>query len=151
VLPNTALCRVVKSHSLRAARSGINKSKVHAPNDHGWVAASRFGVPRGNASKSGNFLDAPWELFHVDEDFSEAVDLAAKNPEKLKELQTKFEEEATKYDVYPLDPRFSERLDPKVRSSAAPKASWIYHGHNVWLPEPIGPSYFRNLTPSRPT
>ena len=33
------------------------------------------------------FLEDKWELYHVDEDFSSANDLAAKNPEKLKELQ----------------------------------------------------------------
>ena len=79
--------------------------------DNGWVAASRFGVPWQTAGREGNFLDAPWELYNVNEDFSEAVDLAAKNPDKLKELQAKFEEEAEKYNVYPLDSRMSERMD----------------------------------------
>ena len=79
--------------------------------DNGWVAASRFGVPWQTAGREGNFLDAPWELYNVNEDFSEAVDLAAKNPDKLKELQAKFEEEAEKYNVYPLNSRMSERMD----------------------------------------
>ena len=110
--------------------------------DNGWVAASRFGVPWQTAGREGNFLDAPWELYNVNEDFSEAVDLAAKNPDKLKELQAKFEEEAEKYNVYPLDSRMSERMDPKLRSSGEPKTSWTYHGNNVRLPEPIGPQLF---------
>ena len=110
--------------------------------DDGWVAASRFGVPWQTAGREGNFLDAPWELYNVNEDFSEAVDLAAKNPDKLKELQAKFEEEAEKYNVYPLDSRMSERMDPKLRSSGEPKTSWTYHGNNVRLPEPIGPQLF---------
>jgi arylsulfatase A-like enzyme len=110
--------------------------------DNGWVAASRFGVPWQTAGREGNFLDAPWELYNVDEDFSEAVDLATKNPDKLKELKAKFEEEAEKYNVYPLDSRMSERLDPKLRSTGETKTSWTYHGNNVWLPEPIGPQLF---------
>jgi arylsulfatase len=110
--------------------------------DHGWIAASRFGVPWQTAGREGDFLDAPWELYNIDEDFSEAVDLAAKNPEKLKARQEKFDEEAKKYDVYPLDSRMSERLDPKLRESGEPKTSWTYHGNNVWLPEPIGPQLF---------
>ena len=110
--------------------------------DNGWVAASRFGVPWQTAGREGNFLDAPWELYNVNEDFSEAVDLAAKNPDKLKELQAKFEEEAEKYNVYPLNSRMSERMDPKLRSSGEPKTSWTYHGNNVRLPEPIGPQLF---------
>ncbi len=76
------------------------------------------------------------------DDFSQAVDLAAKEPEKLKELKAMFLEEAKKYDVFPLDPRFSERLDPKLRESGEPRTSWTYYGNNVWLPEPIGPQLF---------
>jgi arylsulfatase len=43
-----------------------------------------------------------WELYHVDEDFSEAVDLAAEHPKKLRELQALFLAEAEKYLVTPL-------------------------------------------------
>ena len=45
------------------------------------------------------FLEDKWELYHVDEDFSSANDLAAKNPEKLKELQELFLKEAVKNQV----------------------------------------------------
>ena len=77
-------------------------------------------MPWDTASRGGDFLKAPWELYNVDEDFSQANDLAAKNPEKLKELQAKFLEEAKKYDVFPLDPRFAERMDPKLRVGGEP-------------------------------
>ena len=43
-----------------------------------------------------------WELYHVAEDFSESTNLANQFPEKLAELQNMFEEEAWKYNVYPL-------------------------------------------------
>jgi len=43
-----------------------------------------------------------WNLYHTAEDFSESTDLAEKHPEKLAELQAIFEEEAWKYNVYPL-------------------------------------------------
>ena len=108
----------------------------------GWVACSRYGYPWVTAGRGMDFLKAPWELYHIADDFSQAVDLAAKQPEKLKALQAKFLEEAKKYDVFPLDPRFSERLDPKLRESGEPRTSWTYYGNNVWLPEPIGPQLF---------
>jgi arylsulfatase len=108
----------------------------------GWVAASRFGIPWQTAGREGNFLDAPWELYNIDDDFSEADDVAEKYPDKLKALQAVFDQQAMKYDVYPLDPRLSERMDPKLRSSATPRTSWTYHGNKVWLPEPIGPQLF---------
>jgi arylsulfatase len=108
----------------------------------GWVACSRYGYPWMTAERGMDFVNAPWELYHTADDFSQAVDLAAKEPEKLKELKAKFLEEAKKYDVFPLDPRFSERLDPKLRESGEPRTSWTYFGNNVWLPEPIGPQLF---------
>jgi len=51
-----------------------------------------------------------WELYHVTEDFSESTDLAAKYPEKLAELQKIFDEEAWKYNVYPLYDDMIKRL-----------------------------------------
>jgi len=89
-----------------------------------------------------DFEKAPWELYHVAKDFSQANDQAATNPAKLKELQAKFVEEAKKYDVFPLDPRFSERMDPKLRVAGEPPTRWTYFGNNVMLPEPIGPALF---------
>jgi len=108
----------------------------------GWVACSHFGLPWETLGKGDDFVNAAWELYHVDEDFSEGVDLASQQPAKLKELQSKFLEEAKKYGVFPLDPRFSERMDPKLRISGEPPASWEYFGDDVWLPEPIGPQLF---------
>ena len=108
----------------------------------GWVACSRFGVPWQTGGKEGDFNDAPWELYNVENDFSQADNLAASNPQKLKELQSLFLEEAKKYDVFPLDPRLSERLDPRNRLSGEPRTSWTYYGNRVWLPEPIGPLLF---------
>jgi len=108
----------------------------------GWVACSRYGLPWVTAGRGDGFLDAPWELYHVEEDFSQADNLAATMPDKVKELQAKFVEEAKTYGVFPLDPRFSERLDPKLRVAGEPPMRWTYYGNNVWLPEPIGPQLF---------
>ena len=44
-----------------------------------------------------------WELYDTRSDFSLANDLAAQNPDKLKELQDLFLKEAVKYSVLPLD------------------------------------------------
>lgn len=52
-----------------------------------------------------------WELYDTRSDFSLANDLAAKNPEKLKELQDLFLKEAVKYSVLPLDDRTLERFN----------------------------------------
>lgn len=108
----------------------------------GWVACSKYGLPWETLGRGDDFATAPWELYHVADDFSQADDLAAKNPEKLAELKAKFLEEAKKYDVFPLDPRFSERMNPAMRLAGEPKTRWTYYGNSVWLPEPIGPQVF---------
>lgn len=109
----------------------------------GWVAASAGPPPWVTEGRTLEGLqNAKWELYNIENDFSQADDLAASNPEKLKELQKIFDQEARRYDVYPLDPRLTERMDPKLRVAGTPPTSWVYHGNNVWLPEPIGPQLF---------
>lgn len=56
-------------------------------------------------------LEDKWELYHVDDDFSSANDLAAKNPAKLKELQELFLKEAIQNHALPLDDRLLERAN----------------------------------------
>ena len=56
-------------------------------------------------------LEDKWELYHVESDFSSSVDLAAKNPAKLKELQELFLQEAAKNNVLPIDDRGLERVN----------------------------------------
>jgi arylsulfatase len=52
-----------------------------------------------------------WELYDTRNDFSLATDLAAKEPAKLKELQSLFMDEAVKYNVLPIDDRVFERIN----------------------------------------
>jgi arylsulfatase A-like enzyme len=56
--------------------------------------------------------DDVWELYNVKEDFSMSTNVAASNPEKVKEMKALFAKEAVKYHVFPLDDRSVERLDP---------------------------------------
>ena len=48
-----------------------------------------------------------WELYYLPDDFSQANDLAAENPEKLAELKELFWQEAEKHNVLPLLAAFS--------------------------------------------
>jgi arylsulfatase len=52
-----------------------------------------------------------WELYNINEDFSQANDLAASNPGKLRELEDKWWGEAAKYNVLPMDWRVTERFN----------------------------------------
>ncbi len=107
----------------------------------GWVACSQFGL-WDPSTRAADFTKAPWELYNIDKDFSQAINLAEQQPAKLKELQDLFLVEAQKYDVLPLDPRWTERFDPKVRIGGVPPTEWMYFGNKVELPEPVGPQLF---------
>ena len=60
-----------------------------------------------------NYDKDVWELYNLAEDPTEHTDLAKKFPDKLKQLQGLFEEEAKKYNVYPFidwDDVFKRRI-----------------------------------------
>ena len=105
----------------------------------GWMATTRHGTPWITAAVERGFDNDQWELYHVEADFSQSDDLSAKHPEKVKELQAKFLEEAKKYNVLPLDDRMAQRMDSRNRIASIPKTSWTYYGNKVRLPEPAGP------------
>ncbi|MDF1844543.1 MAG: arylsulfatase [Rubripirellula sp.] len=69
----------------------------------GWKAVSLHGKRMPwDVNSITPFEEDEWELYHVAEDFSESTNLAEQNPQKLEELQKTFDEEAWKYNVYPL-------------------------------------------------
>jgi arylsulfatase len=80
----------------------------------GWVACTRHSIPWLLAANPTPLLDDVWELYNVNEDFSEANDLARQRPEKLKELQAVFMAEAVRNHVLPIDDRRAERFNPVV-------------------------------------
>jgi len=102
----------------------------------GWIAVCRHGRLPWQTSGSFSFDNDTWELYNVDQDFSEANDLAAKHPEKLRELQDLFWAEAAKYNVLPLDDRFIERADPRLRPSLlAGRTHFTYFQGAYRIPE----------------
>lgn len=78
--------------------------------DKGWIACAQHTLPWRQDVAPGHWEKDKWELYNIDEDFSEANDLAAKHPDKLKEMQAIFDEEAKKNNVYPFDDRGAGRL-----------------------------------------
>ncbi|HVR48069.1 MAG TPA: arylsulfatase [Candidatus Binatia bacterium] len=79
----------------------------------GWYATALHKVAWESQPRSTYDQDK-WELYNTEEDFSCAIDLAAKRPEKLKEMQVAFMTEAVKYNVLPLDDRVYERFNPAI-------------------------------------
>lgn len=95
----------------------VNEAK--APSKHTVqyyeIAGSRSiykdGWKAGVLHEQGSSFDKDvWELYNLNDDFNERKNLAAKYPEKLKELQDLFDSEAKKYNVYPLKDFTAHRM-----------------------------------------
>jgi len=81
-----------------------------------------------------------WELYNIADDFSENTDLGAKNPDKLKELQGLFMDEARKYQVLPLDNSILERILAPRPSATAGRTEFTYSGEVSGLPDGNAPN-----------
>jgi arylsulfatase A-like enzyme len=85
--------------------------------------------------------DYKWELYHLSEDYSQANDLAAKMPDKLKEMQALFVQEAKKYNVFPLNnSSFSRALAPRP-SPTSGQSEFTYLGAMSGIPTGSAPNY----------
>jgi arylsulfatase len=78
----------------------------------GWTACTRHSIPWA-ATEMPALEDDVWELYAPD-DWTQAHDIAAEHPERLRDLQRLFLIEATRYNVLPLDDRRFERFNPDL-------------------------------------
>jgi arylsulfatase len=107
----------------------------------GWYACTTPPVaPWVLNAKMPDVNDYKWELYNVAEDYSQANDLAAKMPDKLKDLQALFAQEAEKYGVFPLDnSQFQRAIEPRP-SATAGQTVFTYSGVNPGIPLGNSPS-----------
>jgi Sulfatase len=79
---------------------------------NGWSAVTKHRTPWVmGAQETLAFDDDVWELYDGSTDWTQAKDLAQENPKKLADLQRAFLLEGAKYNVFPLDDRFVERMN----------------------------------------
>lgn len=93
---------------------------------NGWKAVAYH-------ERGTDFEADKWELYHVDEDFAESNDLAAKEPVKLQELVERWWAEAGKYNVLPLDDRGTARTLDQPRYNR-PLTTVTYHVDMIAVP-----------------
>ena len=106
--------------------------------ENGWIASCFHGrLPW--IRLQGFEFDGPqerWELYNIEKDFSQAVDLAKVHPEKLKELQALFDKQAFEYGVYPLrDPGSPRHGDFSVPHSLDGFKKIRYTSAHTRMPE----------------
>ena len=106
----------------------------------GWVAAAKRNYEPWNLLHelprvfNVDFDHDNWELYHVDQDFSEGRNLAAQNPDKLAALKITFDQEAQRNGVYPLVP-----LPQGYPSIVGKRTSFSYQGDISALPQAAVP------------
>jgi arylsulfatase A-like enzyme len=109
--------------------------------DDGWYANTTPPVPPWELKAATLPINEyKWELYNLKEDYSQFNDLSAKMPDKLKEMQALFAQEAKKYGVFPLDNQaFARAITPRP-STTAGKTVFTYTGVNVGIPDGNAPN-----------
>jgi len=104
----------------------------------GWIASCFHGrLPW--IRYAGFEFDGPqevWELYNIEEDFSQGNDLAVSHPEKLVEMKALFDREAEKNGVYPLRDASAKRTGAhSVPHSLEGHTKMTYTKAHVRMPE----------------
>ena len=111
----------------------------------GWFASARGprepwvgGIPPG--IKQWSPLTDTWELYHIDEDWSQANDLAAKEPKKLEEMKALFLTESAKNKNLPIGGGlWSTALYHPEDAPASPLTEWTFDTPITGMPESAAP------------
>jgi arylsulfatase A-like enzyme len=107
----------------------------------GWFASAPLETDPSNPNRDALDPDkARWELYDLAHDFSQAVDLAAREPERLRALQETWWSEADRSNVLPLDWRAGSRMTRPRPNSVAAQKHFVYYPGMVALPEVIAPN-----------
>ena len=109
----------------------------------GWTISGKpYRIPWSvDPSALANFdpLNTTWELYNIDEDPIQQVNVADQHPEKVRELEKIFWEEADKYDVYPVGGSLGRTLQPESNPQRAGKKHWELTPNVYRVPELAGP------------
>ena len=107
----------------------------------GWFASTTpFRLPWSGVGTDVDVLTTKWELYNIGKDFSQSDDLAAKMPEKLREMQVRFFAEAAKYNVLPIQTSAAERFGEGIRPSlTGDRKSFTYTAGLKRIPEGAAP------------
>ncbi|MDQ6473110.1 arylsulfatase [Flavobacterium sp. LHD-80] len=126
-------------HNTQYFELGVNRGIY----SNGWMA-SALSFPPWVAERGAFDPDIQkWELYNIDDDFTQANDLAAQNPDKLRQMQDLWWIEASKYNVLPLDwrgsnPRFNAELMGRP-SLIGKRKTMTYYPGTFGLPDAAAP------------
>jgi hypothetical protein len=85
------------------------------------------------------FENDKWELFHLDNDFSEVDDLAGREGERLAGMIALWWREAEKHQVLPLDDRFGARFAENAARFHGARSHFTFHAGMGHVPTDVAP------------
>ena len=99
----------------------------------GWIASEPPWNPPWNSTLAPPPADVmngfpAWQLYNLSEDWTQANDVAAKMPDKLRDLQQAFVLDASKYNVFPLDDAVLTRFLADKPNYNAGRTTFTYLG-----------------------
>lgn len=102
----------------------------------GWMASAfHERLPwKMRAPSDKSFEEDKWELFNLETDPSQAIDVSARYPEKLEAMKSLFESEARKNGVWPMQ-NYSYAEARKLPNLANGRTSITYHAGAIGIPE----------------
>ncbi|MDG2003469.1 MAG: arylsulfatase [Novosphingobium sp.] len=107
---------------------------------NGWfLSRDDDRLPWDGMPASGPKPPPLWSLYDLRSDFSQAHDIASRNPTKLEEMQQLWTEVATRNNVFPLDHRFGRTRAAGLHPHVRPQ--YDYWGKDVSIPAMSGPMF----------
>jgi arylsulfatase len=108
----------------------------------GWVLSTKVNRAPWEAFGPANpdpLNNQVFQLYNLNEDFSQTQDIAAQNPQKVKEMRQEFLAEAKKHQVLPLDASVAARIVAPRPNVTAGRSEFVYTRPMVGLPQGDSP------------
>lgn len=108
----------------------------------GWVLSTKVNRAPWEAFAPANpdpLNNQVFQLYNLNKDFTQFEDVAAKYPQKVKELKEVFIAEARKYQVFPLDASVAARIVAPQPNITAGRSEFVYTRPMVGLPQGDSP------------
>jgi arylsulfatase len=108
----------------------------------GWLLSTKVNRAPWEAFGPANpdpLNNQVFQLYNLQTDFTQFDDIAAKHPDKLKELKALFVEEAKKYQVFPLDASVAARMVAARPNITAGRTEFVYTRPMTGLPQGDSP------------
>ena len=108
----------------------------------GWVLSTKVNRAPWEAFGPANpdpLNNQVFQLYDLNTDFTQSEDIAAKHPEKVKEMKAAFIAEARKYQVFPLDASVAARIVAPRPNITAGRSEFVYTRPMVGLPQGDSP------------